>query len=72
MIPYPHQILTTVSDLEDERGKVLLASLAPAERDAVVQFIRSLSALESIRPYSDEAKKLADLVEASRTAAFSG
>jgi hypothetical protein len=67
LIPYPHEIVTKVCDFEDERGKVLLGSLAPAERDAVAQFIHSLSEWEGMRPYLDRIKELAGLVEASRT-----
>jgi hypothetical protein len=67
LVPYPHEIVTKVGDFEDERGKALLASLSPAERDAVTQFIHFLSEREGMRPYSDEIKELAGLVEASRT-----
>jgi hypothetical protein len=67
LIPYPHQVLFTVCELEHERGQVLLASLAPAEREAVIQFIDSLSTWEDMRPYSDEVKELAALTGASRT-----
>ena len=51
LIPYPHQILDAVCDLEDERGQVLVASLSPAEKDAVMQFVHCLSKWESMRPY---------------------
>ncbi len=67
LIPYPHEIVTKVCDFGDERGKVLLRSLAPAERNAVAEFIRSLSEWEGMRPYSDSIEELAGFVEASRT-----
>jgi len=67
LVPYPHEIVTKVCDFEDERGRTLLASLAVAERDAVAQFLHSLSECEGMRPYSDDIKKLAGLVDASRT-----
>jgi len=67
LIPYPHEIVTKVCDFEDERGKFLLGALAPTERDAVAQFINSLSEWEGMRPYSDKIMELARLVEASRT-----
>lgn len=67
LIPYPHQVLSMVCELENERGQVLFASLVPAKREAVVQFINSLSTWEDMRPYSDEVQRLAALAEASRT-----
>ncbi len=67
LIPYPHETVTKICDFEDERGMVLLGLLATAERDAVAQFIHSLSEWEEMRPYSEEIEKLAGLIEASRT-----
>ena len=67
LIPYPHEIVTTICNFEDERGKALLGSLDPAESAAVAQFIHSLSEWEGMHPYSDEIRELAGLVEASRT-----
>ncbi len=66
LIPYPHEIVTKVCYFEDQRGNAILASLSPAERDAVAQFIHFLSEQQSMRPYWDDIKQLADLVEASR------
>lgn len=59
---YPHQILDTVCELEEKRGQELLASLFPAERQAVVDFIVSLSKWEGMSPYSRYVQKLLDLV----------
>lgn len=56
-----------VCSLEDARGRTLLASLAPAERDAIGEFLQSLSEWEGMRSYLDEIKHLAGLVDASRT-----
>jgi len=67
LVPYPHEIITMTGDLDDDRGQTLLASLTPTERDAIMQFIRSLSEQESFRPYSEDLSQLAGLVEASRT-----
>ena len=66
LIPYPHEVVTKICDFEDERGKALLASLSPAEREAVTQFIHCLSEWQGMCPYSDQIKELAGLVEASR------
>ncbi|MDB6016558.1 MAG: hypothetical protein JWR19_1047 [Pedosphaera sp.] len=63
LIPYPHQILETVCELEAERGQALLASFAPGEREAVMQFIDSISRWESMRPYLDEVLKFSALVK---------
>jgi len=67
LIPYPHEVVTKICDFEDERGKAMLASLSSAEREAVSQFIHSLSEWQGMRPYSDQIKELTGLVEASRT-----
>jgi hypothetical protein len=67
LIRYPHEIMTMVCDFEDERGRALLASLEPAERDAVARFILSLSEWQGMHPYSDEIGKLIALTEESRT-----
>jgi len=67
LVPFPHEIVTKVCDFEDEPGKVLFRALRPTERDAVARFMHSLSEWEGMRPYSDEIKELANLVEASRT-----
>jgi len=66
LIPYPHQAIYTVCAFESERGRALLVSLTPAELDAVMRFIDSLSRREDMRPYSDEVHQLAALAEASR------
>lgn len=66
-MPYPHEIVIKVCDFEDERGRALLASLSPEERDAVAHFVHSLCEWDGMRPYSDDIKELAGLVEASRT-----
>lgn len=62
LIPYPHEVVTMICHFEDERGRALLTSLTPAEREAVTQFIHCLFKRQGMRPYSDQIKELACLV----------
>ena len=64
---YESHIITAVGELEDERGKLLLASLSPAALAAVSRFVEALSRSEGMQFYSEDIRKLTHLVEVSRT-----
>jgi hypothetical protein len=64
---YESHVITAVSDLDDERGRALLASLTPAEAAAVSLFITALSRSPEMQFYAKVTQELASLLEESRT-----
>jgi hypothetical protein len=67
IVKYESHIISAVSELEDEGGKVFLASLSPAEQSAVSRFIEALARLERMQFYSEDIRKLTNLLKAGRT-----
>jgi hypothetical protein len=62
-LKYPHHILSVSSDLDDERGRELLASLTPLELNAMRGFVGALFRLDCARFYQENLSKLENLVQ---------
>ncbi|EEF59990.1 hypothetical protein [Pedosphaera parvula] len=63
---YEHVVSDVAIELEPERSKSLLGSLTPAERAALLRFIRALAETEKMQFYLEELRELEQMVEASR------